>query len=279
MASRAVAASLSGAIRAQPALRARGNTRRSARHAVRPASRRARSPRGTPRALAAPDFAAFFRNTEPRTRGFGDWRSFCVTFPRVFTKKSVPPPPSADARVSLSIPPERLAHTGTHARRRARRRLALRARRRIRRRTRRVRSAVQAPDARRSAPRRRRRRRRSPGSTRTPRAPRARTTTRFPWTSTARRTTPWAGRWRGACAGPTYRTWKTCRTTNPCTSWCLAPARGARGCTRCRSARRRTCPWTSSWRSPRRTTRRGTARCWRRRWAACRWWSRRGRRT
>lgn len=33
MASRAVAASLSGAIRAQPALRARGNTRRSARHA------------------------------------------------------------------------------------------------------------------------------------------------------------------------------------------------------------------------------------------------------
>jgi len=92
MASRAVAASLSGAIRAQPALRARGNTRRSARHAVRPASRRAGSPRGTPRALAAPDFAAFFRNTEPRTRGFGDWRSFCVTFPRVFTKKSVPPP-------------------------------------------------------------------------------------------------------------------------------------------------------------------------------------------
>lgn len=78
MASRAVAASLSGAIRAQPVLRARGNTRRSARHAVRPASRRAGSPRGTPRALAAPDFAAFFRNTEPRTRGFGDWRSFCV---------------------------------------------------------------------------------------------------------------------------------------------------------------------------------------------------------
>ena len=56
MASRAVTASLSGAIRAQPALRTRGNTRRSARHTVRLASRRAGSPRGTPQPSPAPDF-------------------------------------------------------------------------------------------------------------------------------------------------------------------------------------------------------------------------------
>ena len=292
MASRAVAASLSGAIRAQPVLRARGNTRRSARHAVRPASARgepARNPRASPPPISP-------RSSEHRTANarFRRLAQFLRHASRSPSKKKIvgggrhgtrrPRTPRRAARrprpltrvspypylqnASRTREPTRAAAPGDdwHL-----------ARRRIRRRTRRVRSAVQAPDARRSAPRgggggggagarRERCARRA-----------RRTTTCFPFTSTARRTTPWAGRWRGACAGPTRRTRKTGRPRTPVHLgvW----RRHGSEALSAGSARRRTCPWTSSWRSPRRTTRRGTARCWRRRWAACRWWSRRGRRT
>ena len=78
MASRAVAASLSGAIRAQPALRARGNTRRSARHAVRLASRHAPEPARNPQPSPAPDFTVSGKpNRERAVSAIGG----VVTFP------------------------------------------------------------------------------------------------------------------------------------------------------------------------------------------------------
>lgn len=74
MASRAVAASLSGAIRAQPALRARGNTRRSARHAnASRAPARAAAPRDDWQSLPGDGFDAerdaYDRLSKPLTPG------------------------------------------------------------------------------------------------------------------------------------------------------------------------------------------------------------------
>ena len=106
MASRAVAASLSGAIRAQPALRARGNTRRSARHAVRLASRHAPEPARNPQPSPAPDFT-FRGNRTANARGVGDGR--CRHVPLHVGKKPPRPrgarlaPPRASTRARTTV--------------------------------------------------------------------------------------------------------------------------------------------------------------------------------